>query len=150
MLSDIVTPRNKYFFRRRCPAYIIYAPLWNVKANGLRDEPLDRLLYKPEVLRIVGCSYPTLWHMMRRDQFPRSIVVGTGVAARVAWLESEIREWIETRPRSRLLGDPAPLPPTEPEPRKRRRLPRKEQGNEEEGLEDQGEEEHRSGVVGGE
>jgi predicted DNA-binding transcriptional regulator AlpA len=77
---------------------------------------LDRLLSKAEVLRLVGFSYATVWAWMRAGRFPRSVVVGTGPAAKVAWRESEIRAWLDALPRSRLLGDPV-------ETQKRQRWP---------------------------
>jgi predicted DNA-binding transcriptional regulator AlpA len=86
------------------------------------EEPLDRLVYKPELLRIVGSSYPPIWRAMRENRFPRSVVVGVGKAARVAWRESEIRQWLASRPRQRLLGDPEPEPTVTPATRIRRRL----------------------------
>jgi predicted DNA-binding transcriptional regulator AlpA len=80
---------------------------------------MDKLLTKIEVLQITGFSYPTLWTWMRQGRFPRSLVVGSGSAARVAWKESEIQLWLDNLPRSRFLGDPEPEQPK----RHRRRLP---------------------------
>ena len=85
----------------------------------MRDKPesrIDRLLSRKQVMEIVGLSYPTIWDMMRKGQFPRSVQVGRGPVPRVAWRESEIMAWMYALPRSRLLGDP------EPEKPKRRRL----------------------------
>ena len=65
-----------------------------------------RLISKPEVLDRVGVTYPTLWEWMRKGRFPRSRELG-GKAARgkVCWLESEIEDWIVSRPIRRLKGD---------------------------------------------
>ena len=67
---------------------------------------MDRLLLKGEVVELVGLSYPTIWGMMKRNEFPRSVVIGRGQAAKVAWRSSEIQSWIESRPRQSFIGDP--------------------------------------------
>ena len=54
---------------------------------------MKRLIFKREVLRRVGLSYPTIWKMMRQGRFPRSRVCG----GKSAWLEHEIESWIESR-----------------------------------------------------
>ena len=56
---------------------------------------------KGEVLERVGVSFPTVWLMMRRGEFPRARVVG----GRSAWLSSEIDAWIAGLPIRRLKGD---------------------------------------------
>ena len=66
---------------------------------------LLRLIFRPELKDKVGLSYPTIWKLMRRGEFPRSRRLGEGKFARVAWLESEIEEWIQSRPRQVLKGD---------------------------------------------
>jgi prophage regulatory protein len=61
-----------------------------------------RLLSKPEVLDRVGVSYPCIWSWMRQGKFPRSRDLG---GHRIAWLESEVNEWISNLPVRRLKGD---------------------------------------------
>jgi prophage regulatory protein len=63
------------------------------------------LLSKPEMLDRVGISYVQVWRLMRRNQFPRSLLVGSDRT--VAWVESEIDDWIANLPRRRLKGDAA-------------------------------------------
>ena len=63
---------------------------------------MKRLIFRREVLRRVGLSYPTIWKMMREGRFPRSRVCG----GKSAWLEEEIDTWIEGLPLRRLKGDP--------------------------------------------
>jgi predicted DNA-binding transcriptional regulator AlpA len=58
----------------------------------------DRLLSRPEVLDIIGVSYPTLWLWMRQGRFPRSRSLG----GKVAWLKSEIAAWMHSLPRTEL------------------------------------------------
>ena len=55
----------------------------------------DRILRLPEVLARTGLARTTLWRMERRGEFParRQITGNT-----VGWLESEVSEWIESRP----------------------------------------------------
>ena len=66
---------------------------------------MKRLIFRREVLRRVGLSYPTIWKMMREGRFPRSRVCG----GKSAWLEHEIESWIEGLPLRRLKGDPIEL-----------------------------------------
>jgi prophage regulatory protein len=56
--------------------------------------PPSRFVFKPEVLDRVGVSYVSIWQWMRTGAFPASREVG----GKVAWLESEIDEWMATRP----------------------------------------------------
>jgi prophage regulatory protein len=60
-----------------------------------------RLISKPEVLDRVGVTYPTIWTWMREGKFPRSREIG----GKVAWIESEVEEWIAALPVRRLKGD---------------------------------------------
>jgi prophage regulatory protein len=67
------------------------------------DPPQLRLISKPKVLKIVGCSYPTLWAWMRAGKFPRSRVVG----GRSMWLSTEVEAWLAELPIRPLKGDAA-------------------------------------------
>jgi prophage regulatory protein len=58
-----------------------------------------RLLTRAQLLEIIPFSYPTLWGMMRRGEFPKALRISQ---QRVAWREDEVREWIESRPRQEL------------------------------------------------
>ena len=68
--------------------------------NSLEQRPA-RFLPKKEVLRRVGCSYTTVWELMKRGEFPRSRQLGR----RAVWIEQEIEEFITSRPVRRLKGD---------------------------------------------
>ena len=57
-----------------------------------------RLISKPEVLDRVSVTYPTIWTWMREGKFPRSREIG----GKVAWIESEVEEWIAALPVRRL------------------------------------------------
>ncbi len=64
----------------------------------------ERLIYKRELTKRVGLSYPTIWKQMRNGKFPR----GRAVGGKTAWLESEIDNWIASLPVRTLKGDPLP------------------------------------------
>ena len=53
-----------------------------------------RFIFKGDVLERVGVSYPCLWRWMRDGKFPVALEVG----GRCAWLESDIDEWMQSRP----------------------------------------------------
>jgi predicted DNA-binding transcriptional regulator AlpA len=74
-----------------------------------RAQGPPRLMSKPEVLAIVGVSYPTLWEWMRKGRFPRARVLGGFPTkdGKSAWLSSEIDEWLAGLPVRRLKGDEA-------------------------------------------
>lgn len=52
------------------------------------------LLRRPEVLRRCGISNTTLHRLIHSDDFPRPVQLGE---RSVAWIESEIDAWIESR-----------------------------------------------------
>jgi prophage regulatory protein len=58
-----------------------------------------RLLRIREVVEKTGCSHVTIWRKERGGEFPKRRRIGPNT---VAWLESEIDAWIESRP----LADP--------------------------------------------
>ena len=57
----------------------------------------DRLLTRPEVETRCGITRSTIYRMMRAGQFPEPVKVGPSA---VRWPESEIEEWLNTRPRA--------------------------------------------------
>jgi prophage regulatory protein len=56
--------------------------------------PLDRILRRPEVLRLTGISDTTLWRVMRREGFPKPIRLSTRACG---WRESSVRECLASR-----------------------------------------------------
>jgi predicted DNA-binding transcriptional regulator AlpA len=62
-----------------------------------------RFIYKAELLERIGTSYPTLWGWMRRGLFPLCV----DLAGRTAWYEDEIVQWVNERPRRKLIPWPA-------------------------------------------
>jgi prophage regulatory protein len=56
---------------------------------------LDRLLCDREVRRITGTSRTTRWRLIRKKQFPEPVQI---TPHRIGWRESDIIDWLETRP----------------------------------------------------
>jgi predicted DNA-binding transcriptional regulator AlpA len=75
------------------------------EAHRPQGPPPVRLLSRPEVLAVAGCTYPTLWSWMRAGTFPRSRVVG----GKSMWLSTEIDAWMRALPLRKLKGDDKPL-----------------------------------------
>lgn len=53
-----------------------------------------RFIYKPEVVERVGKTFVTIWRWMGGGKFPTARTVG----GQIAWLESDIDEWMESLP----------------------------------------------------
>lgn len=71
------------------------------RVHAPRAPPDTRLLSRPEVVKIVGVSFQSLWAWMRAGTFPRSRIVG----GRSMWLSSEIDGWLADLPVRPLKGD---------------------------------------------
>lgn len=61
-----------------------------------------KLLYKEEVLILVGCSRPTLDREVKNG----ALAPGRIINGRVAWLESDIDKYLEALPPQRFTGRP--------------------------------------------
>jgi predicted DNA-binding transcriptional regulator AlpA len=59
------------------------------------------LLSRKQLLERIPLSYPTVWKLMQRGEFPRSRSVG----GKIMWLEREVAEWAEALPVVQLKGD---------------------------------------------
>jgi predicted DNA-binding transcriptional regulator AlpA len=77
------------------------------------DQPTDavvhpgaRLLDRRELTAKVNLSYPTVWALMKKGAFPRSVVIG----GKTLWLEHEIDQYIARLPRRRLKGETTGVP----------------------------------------
>ena len=55
----------------------------------------DRLMRRREVERVTGMSRASIYRLMRSGRFPLPVRVG---ATAVRWKESDIADWIESRP----------------------------------------------------
>jgi prophage regulatory protein len=58
----------------------------------------EKFLSRPEVLDRIGVSFPTLWHWMKAGKFPPAREMSGNDGKRVGWLESEVNDWIRSRP----------------------------------------------------
>jgi prophage regulatory protein len=56
------------------------------------DQP--RLIRRPAVEGMTGLSRSSLYDKIRRGEFPAPVSLG---ASAVAWVESEVNAWIQTR-----------------------------------------------------
>jgi predicted DNA-binding transcriptional regulator AlpA len=57
------------------------------------------LIYKPELLAMVGASYGSIFDWMRRGKFPLAREIGPGGrSCKIAWVRSEVLEWLANRP----------------------------------------------------
>jgi predicted DNA-binding transcriptional regulator AlpA len=62
-----------------------------------------RLIFKPELLELIGVSYGSIFSWMRAGKFPIAREIGpSGRGTRIAWVESEILEWLAARPQRRM------------------------------------------------
>lgn len=57
----------------------------------------DRFLREPEVRRLTGLGRTRRWELERAGEFPRRVRLSDHA---VAWRLSELREWMESRPRA--------------------------------------------------
>jgi prophage regulatory protein len=53
-----------------------------------------KILRRRDVERVTGLSRSTIYDWMRRNQFPKSIALGSRL---VGWRESDIAAWLEAR-----------------------------------------------------
>ena len=64
-----------------------------------------RFLSKLQVLDKTGRSYPSIWAWMQAGTFPRAREVNN----EPVWLESEVDDWMDSRPIRLLKSDKAKL-----------------------------------------
>ena len=55
-----------------------------------------RILNSNEVVKKIGLSKVTIWRRERDGSFPKRINLSE---RRVGWVESEIEDWVDSRPR---------------------------------------------------
>lgn len=63
--------------------------------------PRDRFMRLPEVISTCGLSRSSLYDLIARDRFPSQISLG---GKNVAWLASEIEDWMQARIAQRAGG----------------------------------------------
>jgi predicted DNA-binding transcriptional regulator AlpA len=54
-----------------------------------------RVIYKPELLDIVGLSFVTIWELVRQNRFPAPRVI----ANRTCWLRGDLAQWLQALPK---------------------------------------------------
>jgi predicted DNA-binding transcriptional regulator AlpA len=59
-----------------------------------------KFISRKQVCALVGVTYPSLWGWIKAGHFPpgRKLGIGTGNRNKIVWLESEVLEWMTTRP----------------------------------------------------
>ena len=58
----------------------------------------DRIIRKPELLKMIGVSHPTIWRWEKAGRFPRRINLGPNSTG---WFESEVAEWLKNKAEQR-------------------------------------------------
>jgi predicted DNA-binding transcriptional regulator AlpA len=71
--------------------------------------------------RVEFLSFVTIWRMMQERKFPRARIVGS----RVAWLKSEIDDWIASREVCAYRNDVDGVKPSDPFRHEKRRAEKK-------------------------
>jgi prophage regulatory protein len=54
----------------------------------------DRIIRKPELLKILGVSHPTVWRWEKAGLFPKRIPLGPNSSG---WIESEVYTWLKKK-----------------------------------------------------
>ncbi len=58
--------------------------------------PIERILRLPEVKTLTGLSRSSIYAYIKAGNFPKNLSLGE---RSVGWYESEVMEWIASRPR---------------------------------------------------
>ena len=79
-------------------------------AVKVREISFDGIMSAVNVQLVTGLSRVTVWRLERENKFPARVQITPG---RVGWVGSEVRDWIDSRPRVNLAecetGEPAPV-----------------------------------------
>jgi len=57
-----------------------------------------KIIKKKEVMGLTSLSYPTIWRLERKGDFPKRIQLSPN---RVGWFEEEVLAWIAEQPRKK-------------------------------------------------
>lgn len=60
----------------------------------IRPKEPEKLIRRKKVEEITTLSRSRIYYLMQQDQFPKPISLGT---MSVAWVESEVQEWVSAR-----------------------------------------------------
>jgi predicted DNA-binding transcriptional regulator AlpA len=70
-------------------------------------EPASALIFKDELLRLLGVSYGSIFAWMRVGKFPLAREIGPGGrTTKIAWLRAEVDAWLAARPQRQLRPSP--------------------------------------------
>lgn len=58
-----------------------------------------KVLKLKDVVHLTGLSRVTVWRLEQKGEFPKKIALSPN---RVGWIESEVLDWVNSRPR---IGD---------------------------------------------
>ncbi len=64
-------------------------------------ESTDRLLTLRDVTALTTLSKPTIYRLIKGGDFPQQLCIATH---KVAWLDSEVRRWVEQRASRRVAA----------------------------------------------
>lgn len=63
----------------------------------------ERILRLPEVEKVTGLPRPSIYRMMKDNEFPKAINIST---RSIGWLGSEVDDWIEKKVKqARILSE---------------------------------------------
>ena len=52
-----------------------------------------------DIIKITGLSRTSIWRYIRKGSFPEPVALGGPGSRAVGWHASEVREWLDSRPR---------------------------------------------------
>jgi prophage regulatory protein len=69
------------------------------KYSGEKAHSELRFLRQKAVTELTGIPRPTLYYLMSKGMFPKTVSIGVGCS--VAWIESEVHQWMKERVKER-------------------------------------------------
>jgi predicted DNA-binding transcriptional regulator AlpA len=76
---------------------------YQVESTPRAGDAAIELIYKPELLALVGHSYGSIFVWMRKGEFPLARQIGPdGHNSKIAWFRHEVDKWLRSRPTARL------------------------------------------------
>jgi predicted DNA-binding transcriptional regulator AlpA len=75
------------------------------------DTASASLIFKNELLRLLGVSYGSIFAWMREGKFPLAREIGPGGrTTKIAWVRAEVEAWLAARPQRQLRPPPQGAP----------------------------------------
>ena len=69
------------------------------KYSGKKASTSLRFLRQKAVTELTGIPRATLYYLMSKGMFPKTVSIGVGCS--VAWIESEVHQWMKERVKER-------------------------------------------------